>query len=112
MDLDPDRDDEDRDVGAIDRVEHPEFSHAKLPVRQWVLAQELAVPGRNLGLVGKPALDLVEAVLRDPFGGIGKPEPLNHLLAGAWSRRITQEHRLVYLVQGARVDFLQARFHY
>ncbi len=57
-------------------------------------------------------LDLVEAVLRDPFDGIGKPEPLKHLLAGAWSRRITQEHRLVYLVQGTRVDFLQARFHY
>ncbi len=40
--------------------------------------------------------DLVEAVLRDPFQGIGKPEPLKYLLAGCWSRRITQEHRLVY----------------
>jgi toxin YoeB len=57
-------------------------------------------------------LDLVEAVLRDPFAGIGKPEPLKYLGSGVWSRRITQEHRLVYVVQGARVDFLQARYHY
>jgi toxin YoeB len=58
------------------------------------------------------ALDLVEAILRDPFTGIGKPEPLKHLLAGAWSRRLTQEHRIVYLVRDDRVDFLQARYHY
>ncbi len=57
-------------------------------------------------------LDLVEAVLQDPFNGIGKPEPLKHVLAGAWSRRIAQEHRLVYKVSGQRVDFLQARYHY
>jgi toxin YoeB len=57
-------------------------------------------------------LELVEAVLRDPFSGIGKPEPLRHMLAGAWSRRITQEHRLVYQVRDDRVDFLQARYHY
>jgi len=58
------------------------------------------------------ALDLVEAILRDPFTGIGKPEPLKHLLAGAWSRRLTQEHRIVYLVRDDRGDFLQARYHY
>lgn len=58
------------------------------------------------------ALEIVEAVLRDPFQGIGKPEPLKHLLAGAWSRRLTQEHRLVYLVSQVRVVFLQARYHY
>jgi toxin YoeB len=57
-------------------------------------------------------LDLVEAVLRDPFQGIGKPEPLKYVLAGCWSRRITQEHRLVYRVAGTRVDFLQAKYHY
>ncbi|MGD0135518.1 MAG: Txe/YoeB family addiction module toxin [Bryobacteraceae bacterium] len=57
-------------------------------------------------------LMLVEAVLADPFQGIGKPEPLKHELAGAWSRRITQEHRLVYKVTGKRVEFLQARYHY
>jgi toxin YoeB len=55
---------------------------------------------------------LVEDVLIDPFHGIGKPEQLKHLLAGSWSRRITQEHRLVYKVSGRRIDFLQARYHY
>jgi len=58
------------------------------------------------------ALDLVEAALRDPFQGIGKPEPLKYLAAGAWSRRLTQEHRLVYFVREDRIDFLQARYHY
>ena len=58
------------------------------------------------------ALDLVEAVLRDPFTGIGKPEPLKYLASGAWSRRLTQEHRIVYLVRANRIDFLQARYHY
>jgi toxin YoeB len=57
-------------------------------------------------------LQIVEAVLRDPFQGIGKPEPLKHVLAGAWSRRLTQEHRVVYLVTRDRVTFLQARYHY
>ena len=57
-------------------------------------------------------LDLVEATLRDPRGGVGKPEPLRYLLAGCWSRRITQEHRLVYRVSGERIDFLQGRYHY
>jgi toxin YoeB len=58
------------------------------------------------------ALDLVEAILRDPFRGIGKPEPLRHLAAGAWSRRLTDEHRIVYLAQAGRIDFLEARYHY
>ena len=57
-------------------------------------------------------LDLVDAVLRDPFQGPGKPEPLRFLLAGCWSRRITQEHRLVYRVGIESIDFLQARYHY
>ena len=58
------------------------------------------------------ALELVEAILRDPFQGIGKPEPMRHLTPGAWSRRLTQEHRLVYLVRDDRIDFLQTRYHY
>jgi toxin YoeB len=57
-------------------------------------------------------LDLMAAILADPFAGIGKPEPLKHELAGCWSRRITQEHRLVYRVTENRIDFLQARYHY
>ena len=57
-------------------------------------------------------LDLVEAVLRDPFAGIGKPQPLRAMGADVWSRRLTQEHRVVYRVSAERVDFLQARYHY
>ena len=57
-------------------------------------------------------LDLVEAIVSDPFSGIGKPEPLRFVMAGCWSRRITQEHRLVYRVTADRIDFLQARYHY
>jgi toxin YoeB len=52
------------------------------------------------------ALDLLEAILRDPSAGLGKPEPLKYLASGAWSRRLTQEHRMVYLVRDARIDFL------
>ncbi|HET6893676.1 MAG TPA: Txe/YoeB family addiction module toxin [Pyrinomonadaceae bacterium] len=58
------------------------------------------------------ALDLIEAVMRDPFNGIGKPGPLKYLLAGTWSRRLTEEHRLIYLVRSDRINFLQARYHY
>lgn len=57
-------------------------------------------------------LELVEAVMRDPFAGIGKPEPLKYVGAGVWSRRLTQEHRLVYRVTDDRIDFLQGRYHY
>ena len=57
-------------------------------------------------------LDLVDAVMRDPFEGPGKPEPLKYVLVGCWSRRVTQEHRLVYRVTDEAVDFLQARYHY
>jgi toxin YoeB len=58
------------------------------------------------------AFDLAEAIVRDPFHGIGKPEPLKCLAPSAWSRRLTQEHRIVYLVRDDRIDFLQARYHY
>ena len=57
-------------------------------------------------------ISLIEFILRDPFTGIGKPEPLKYLAPGAWSRRITREHRIVYLVRDERIDFLQARYHY
>lgn len=55
---------------------------------------------------------LIDEALRDPFEGIGKPEPLKYHYAGAWSRRITEEHRLVYLVDGDDLVVLQARYHY
>jgi toxin YoeB len=57
-------------------------------------------------------LDIVESIMREPFQGIGKPEPLKHLGPGIWSRRLTQEHRLVYLVTHETVFFLKARYHY
>lgn len=83
-----------------DAVFHPEFRE---DLRYWVETD------RNTAL---RIFQLIEAVLRDPFRGVGKPEPLRYVLAGAWSRRITLEHRLVYRVSGNRVDFLQARYHY
>lgn len=55
---------------------------------------------------------LIDDVLRDPYSGIGKPEPLKHAVAGSWSRRITDEHRLVYVVEGEDVVVFQARYHY
>lgn len=58
------------------------------------------------------AFKIVKEILRDPFQGIGKPEPLKYLGPGVWSRRLSQEHRIVYLVKDTRIDFLQARYHY
>ncbi len=81
-------------------VFHAEFRE---DLRYWV-EQERRIALR--------AFDLIEAILRDPFTGIGKPEPLKYLAAGTWSRRLTQEHRIVYLVNDKRIDFLQARYHY
>jgi toxin YoeB len=83
-----------------DAVFHPEFRE---DLHHWVDTD------RKIAL---RALALVEAVLRDPFQGIGKPEPLKYLAPGTWSRRLTQEHRVVYLVTDDRIDFLQARYHY
>ena len=81
-------------------VFHPHFLE---DLRHWVETD------RKLAL---RTLTLVEETLRDPFQGIGKPEPLKYLAPNTWSRRLTQEHRIVYLVQGDRVVFLQARYHY
>ena len=83
-----------------DAVFHPEFL---ADLRYWVATDRK---------VAVRALELEEAILREPFAGIGKPEPLKHVLGGAWSRRLTQEHRIVYRVTQDRIDFLQARYHY
>jgi toxin YoeB len=56
--------------------------------------------------------DLIQAILRDPFSGMGKPEHLEFFPGNVWSRRLTQEHRVVYFVRDERIDFLQARYHY
>lgn len=57
-------------------------------------------------------LDLMDAVMRDPFAGIGKPEHLRHMGGNVWSRRVNDADRLVYEVFEDRVEFLQARYHY
>jgi len=57
-------------------------------------------------------LDLMEAVMRDPYAGLGKPEHLKHLGGNVWSRRINEADRLVYEVFTDRIEFLQARYHY
>jgi toxin YoeB len=87
---------------ALSRIAvfHPEFIE---DLRYWVETD------RKLAL---RAFSLIEAILRDPFSGTGKPEPLKYLAPGAWSRRLSQEHRIVYLVREDRIDFLQARYHY
>ncbi len=56
--------------------------------------------------------DLIKAIQRDPFQGIGKPEPLRHALAGYWSRRINDEHRIVYKVESSILLIAQLRYHY
>lgn len=55
---------------------------------------------------------LIQETQADPFGGIGKPEPLKHELAGCWSKRIDNEHRLVYQVQEHKIRVLACRYHY
>ena len=81
-------------------VFHPEFRE---DLEWWV---------RTDRKVALRLMKIVEATLRDPFQGLGKPEALRHQLAGAWSRRLTQEHRCVYRVSDKRIDFLQARYNY
>ena len=83
-----------------DAVFHPEFRE---DLQYWVKTN------RRIAL---RAFDIIEAIMGDPFSGIGKPEPLKYILSGAWSRRLTQEHRIVYAVSEERIDFLQGRYHY
>ena len=83
-----------------DAVFHPEF---RADLHYWVQTD------RKMAL---RVLMLVEAILRDPFKGIGKPEPLKHFDRNTWSRRLTREHRIVYHVDHERINFLQARYHY
>ena len=81
-------------------VVHPEFLD---DLQHWV---------RHQPRTAKRLIEVMQAILKDPFEGIGKPEPLKYLGQGVWSRRITQEHCCVYLVQNSRVEFLQGRYHY
>ena len=57
-------------------------------------------------------MSLVKDIMRTPYSGLGKPEPLKHALSGYWSREITKEHRLVYHVAGETIEILSCKYHY
>ena len=90
----------DRTRQRREAVFHPEFID---DLRYWVKTN------RRTAL---RAIEIIEAVLKEPFAGMGKPEPLKYLAPNTWSRRLTQEHRIVYVVKDQRVEFLQTRYHY
>jgi toxin YoeB len=81
-----------------------EFDPAAFEDLAWWVEQD-----RNKAL---RIINLIKDVQRDPFRGIGKPEPLKHELKGCWSRRIDQEHRLVYQVTEEKIRVLACRYHY
>jgi toxin YoeB len=81
-------------------VFHPEFIE---DLQYWV---------KNDRRVALRAIDIIQSALDEPFAGIGKPEPLKYLAPNTSSRRLTQEHRIVYIVKDQRIEFLQARYHY
>ena len=80
------------------------FSPRAFEDLEWWLKQDRKVLLRILKLVREAA--------RDPFAGTGKPEPLKGQFSGAWSRRVTAEHRLVYTVTDERIRILACRYHY
>ena len=81
-----------------------EFDIAALEDLAWWIQQD-----RNKAL---RIVNLIKEVLREPFRGIGKPEPLKYEMKGCWSRRIDQEHRLVYEVTEGKIRVLACRYHY
>ena len=81
-----------------------EFDQAGFEDLAWWIEQDRKMAQR--------IVRLIQAVQRDPFAGIGKPEPLKHELAGCWSRRINEEHRLVYQVLDDKIRILACRYHY
>ena len=81
-----------------------EFDTAAFEDLAWWIKQD-----RNKAL---RIINLIKDIQRDPFRGIGKPEPLKHELKGCWSRRIDNEHRLVYAVTENKIRILACRYHY
>lgn len=81
-----------------------EFDQAAFEDLAWWIEQD-----RNKAL---RIISLIKDVQRDPFKGIGKPEPLRHEFKGCWSRRIDQEHRLIYQVTEEKIRILACRYHY
>jgi len=80
------------------------FDPAALDDRAWWVQQDRKKALR--------IIRLVQETVSDPFGGIGKPEPLKHELTGCWSKRIDDEHRLIYQVADATIRVLACRYHY
>jgi toxin YoeB len=99
-------------MNCVDHSTVSERRGQRLAVFQQEFREDLRWWTREQPRVAARIWALIEQVMRTPFEGAGKPEPLRHLGANIWSRRITQEHRLVYLVRDERVDFLQGRYHY
>jgi len=60
----------------------------------------------------KKIIELIKDIARSPFQGLGKPEPLKHAFSGFWSRRISQEHRIIYRLEGDVIELAQLRYHY
>ena len=75
----------------------------------WSQFQQLLTIDKKLFM---RTMDLIDGVSREPFAGIGKPEPLKHQLAGCWSRRVSERHRLVYRVDGRMLTILACLYHY
>lgn len=94
------------------KEESPPTQHERKMVFQPEFLEDLKFWVENDRNLAIKTLKLVEEVCRDPFKGIGKPEPLKYLDPDTWSRRLTQEHRIVYFVSNDEINFLQARYHY
>ncbi len=84
----------------------------RVPIFDEAFRQDIAWWFRTDTAKANKILDLVSDVMRDPFRGIGKPEPIKYMDSDTWSRRIDLEHRLVYRVGQDRIDFLVCRYHY
>lgn len=90
----------------------PRQPKQRVPIFDAVFREDLAWWFKVDGAKANKILDLVSDVMRSPFEGIGKPEPLKYMDTDTWSRRIDLEHRLVYRVRHDRIDFLACRYHY
>lgn len=99
-----------------DDANEPNRAQPKKDVRDCVVdpnfLEDLQWWAKENARICAKVLTLMEHILREPFTGIGKPEPLKGFGPDTWSRRITQEHRLVYVVFKDKVTFIQARYHY
>ncbi|MBL1209865.1 Txe/YoeB family addiction module toxin [Geminocystis sp. GBBB08] len=100
-----------KNQGNITKTQ-PNIINSRFPVFHPRFREDLAWWYRTDKTKANKILDLIEAIIKSPLEGIGKPEPLKFLDSDTWSRRIDLEHRLVYRVTAERIDFLQARYHY